>query len=181
MGFNDHLGCRGWHRRRPFTLGVIAGIMSYSRENESEADAYGLKLMADAGYDPNQASIVWDYINLENKSAKHPNKHNTFISSHPSPVNRMHELKELCKDLPKSFASYHRGDKELQTLLKHQYPKFLDAEIDKRLYGRTETLLKKIESRDMKSVSLDYYWSNFIESGMLMVTNCWPRNTLKKQ
>lgn len=41
-----------------FTLGVMASIMSYSRENESEADAYGLKLLAEAGYDPTQASLV---------------------------------------------------------------------------------------------------------------------------
>lgn len=144
-----------------FTLGVIAGIMSYSRENESEADAYGLKLLAEAGYDPNQASLVWEYIDQENKSAKYPHKNNVFSSSHPSPINRKHELSELCKDLPEATTPYRLGDKELQGLLKHQYPQLMDAEINKRLYGRTETLLKKVESRNLETLSIDYYWSNF--------------------
>ncbi|MCP2937133.1 M48 family metalloprotease, partial [Salmonella enterica subsp. enterica serovar Typhimurium] len=40
-------------------LGVLAGMFAFSRENEREADAIGLDLMHQAGYDPMEASRVW--------------------------------------------------------------------------------------------------------------------------
>lgn len=71
-----------------FTLGVLANIMSYSRSHESEADAYGIKLLSDAGYDPKQASLVWDYIIREESNAEYRHKGNIFVNSHPSAEGR---------------------------------------------------------------------------------------------
>ena len=40
-------------------IGTILSLFKYSRDMESEADAMGAKLIAEAGYDPMEASNVW--------------------------------------------------------------------------------------------------------------------------
>lgn len=62
--------------------------LPHSREQESEADVMGLELMARAGYDPNAAVSVWQKMMAENKD--NPPQ---FLSTHPSPSNRIEELK----------------------------------------------------------------------------------------
>ena len=41
------------------SLGVWAGAMAFSREQELRADAIGMRLMRDAGYDGRQAAQIW--------------------------------------------------------------------------------------------------------------------------
>lgn len=61
--------------------------LPHSREQESEADVMGLELMARAGYDPHSAVSVWKKMMAAEKSAPPQ-----FLSTHPSPGNRIEEL-----------------------------------------------------------------------------------------
>jgi predicted Zn-dependent protease len=71
-------------------LGVgvdYAGILPYSRTHESEADLYGLDLMASAGFDPRQSVPLW-----ENMQAESGNGPPQWLSTHPSPDTRIQDL-----------------------------------------------------------------------------------------
>ena len=67
----------------------IAGIgsqllgLNYSREQEMEADAFGLDYMTRAGYDP--AAMIEVIEMLERQNEVRPIE---FFSSHPNPANR---------------------------------------------------------------------------------------------
>ncbi|HKT73444.1 MAG TPA: M48 family metallopeptidase [Steroidobacteraceae bacterium] len=61
--------------------------LPHSREQESEADVMGLELMARAGYDPHAAVKVWQKMMAAEKSSQPQ-----FLSTHPSPGNRIEEL-----------------------------------------------------------------------------------------
>lgn len=50
-------------------LALVASIYSFSRDQEREADAFGIKVMADAGYAPIEASRVWEQIVKEQDAA----------------------------------------------------------------------------------------------------------------
>ena len=63
-------------------------VKGYSRDTEFEADRVGLKIMADAGYDP-QAFIKL-LEGLEKKQGKHKGG---FSATHPSPTDRIGKLK----------------------------------------------------------------------------------------
>jgi len=63
-------------------------VKGYSRDTEFEADRIGLKIMADAGYDP-QAFIHF-LEGLEKKTGK---QKGGFSSTHPSPSDRIAKLK----------------------------------------------------------------------------------------
>lgn len=63
-------------------------VKGYSRDTEFEADRVGLRIMADAGYDP-QAFIKL-LEGLEKKQGKHKGG---FSATHPSPSDRIGKLK----------------------------------------------------------------------------------------
>lgn len=73
------------------TLGIV---LPFSRDQESEADAVGLRYMARAGYDPNEAVEVWK--NFERMGGDRAPQ---FLSTHPAPGNRIAELQKLVPDV----------------------------------------------------------------------------------
>jgi predicted Zn-dependent protease len=77
-------------------VGSVTFQLPHSREQESEADIIGLELMARAGYDPHAAVHVWQKMMSVEKSATPQ-----FLSTHPSPGNRIAELQaRIPKVLP---------------------------------------------------------------------------------
>lgn len=69
-----------------YQLGSIgAGLtqLSYSRSAESEADYYGIRYMADAGYDPNGA------VTLQQLFADNHASAGGWLASHPSSIERV--------------------------------------------------------------------------------------------
>lgn len=84
--------------RQIFYGGVDVYIPSYSRKNESEADAVGLMYMAMAGYNPQAAVNLWERAAKESKGDK-----TSIFASHPSSGERAEALKKL---LPKALEIY---------------------------------------------------------------------------
>jgi predicted Zn-dependent protease len=66
----------------------IFGTLPFSRSHESEADHYGLILMAVAGYDPGEAVPFWERMASLSGGASTPE----FLSTHPSDTRRIHQL-----------------------------------------------------------------------------------------
>jgi len=74
-------------------FGVLASIFSFSREQEREADAVGLDLMAKAGYRPLEAVSVWEQLIAEQKAAGVNRSRSVFFASHPEPEERVESLR----------------------------------------------------------------------------------------
>ena len=77
---------------------LLLSVFSYSRELESEADAYGLQLLADAGYPPAAASEIWAQLIEERKASaavrrkKYQDRSTSSLSTHPPTADRMTNL-----------------------------------------------------------------------------------------
>jgi Zn-dependent protease with chaperone function len=91
-------------------LSGIAGILAEeaikafivnpeSQRQEHEADQIGIFLMADAGYEPNDAISLWTTMDQQGTGAGIP----TFLSSHPANDERIEELRQL---LPSATERY---------------------------------------------------------------------------
>jgi hypothetical protein len=80
--------------------GLLLSVFRYSRELESEADAYGMKLMAQAGYAPDAAGQVWGQLIEERKASAKARKKKysdgaaSAFSTHPPTTERMQSLSQ---------------------------------------------------------------------------------------
>jgi len=78
-------------------FGTILSLLKYNRTIEAEADAMGVRLLAEAGYDPMAMSETWEQLIGElDLSARYRRKrrHRDFslFETHPSPDARMADL-----------------------------------------------------------------------------------------
>lgn len=70
-------------------------IMPFSRAHESEADIYGLDLMAKAGFNPEESVTLW--VNMGKAGGEAPPE---FMSTHPAHATRITDLQE---QMPKAL------------------------------------------------------------------------------
>lgn len=78
-------------------LGMQYGVlMPYGRSQESESDIIGLRLMAEAGFDPNESIRLWQNM----AKASGGNQPPELLSTHPSHSTRIDDLKKEIGKLP---------------------------------------------------------------------------------
>ena len=77
----------------------IAVLLPNSRNQEYEADHFGLNFAAMAGYNPNEAIPFWQRMAVASNGQKPPE----FLSTHPADENRIARLKEL---MPEALSYY---------------------------------------------------------------------------
>lgn len=69
----------------------VAGMLPFSRSHETEADKIGIYLMAIAGYNPDEASVLWERM----KANSGGEALSEFMSTHPSNDSRIQNLRSL--------------------------------------------------------------------------------------
>ncbi len=80
---------------RSFGFMVKTGLNSYTRDQESAADARGLNFMVNAGYDPYEAPRTFE--NLMAAQKDQPELFNFFFGDHPTSQMRVWRLNNLIK------------------------------------------------------------------------------------
>ena len=87
-------------------VAISAVTTVYSRDDEREADAQGMKYIVQAGYDPYGAVRLQEKLKSAGGSALIP-----FLSSHPSGDERIANMKKLAELANKTPANSHGSDK----------------------------------------------------------------------
>ena len=80
--------------------------LTYSRDDESQADRLGMIMAAKAGYDPRAGVTLWKKMMAANKGAPPQ-----FLSTHPSSETRIHDIEAL---LPRVEPIYAAAEKPPQ-------------------------------------------------------------------
>jgi len=76
----------------------VGAMLPWSRQQESEADKFGLIFAAMAGYDPREAISFWQ--RMSNASGENPPE---FLSTHPSDETRIRKLKQYMPEALKYY------------------------------------------------------------------------------
>jgi predicted Zn-dependent protease len=79
----------------------VGGTLPFSRKHESEADQYGVILMAIAGYNPEEAVPFWERM-AATGAAGGPE----FLSTHPSDTTRIKKLRGRVPDAKEKAAEF---------------------------------------------------------------------------
>ncbi len=93
VGASDDQG----HGRAATMAAMMANKMlqlKYGRGDETEADEFGLKYMAEAGYDPRAMLSVMKILKEASQGGRQPE----FLSSHPLPETRLEDIDRRIKE-----------------------------------------------------------------------------------
>jgi predicted Zn-dependent protease len=83
-----------------YGLGTTVGVLlPFSRKHELQADDWGLKFSAMAGYNPQEAINLWKRMEQASSGQKPPE----FLSTHPSEGKRIEELEKLMPEAMKYY------------------------------------------------------------------------------
>jgi predicted Zn-dependent protease len=80
-------------------VGSQLGIMAFGRNQELEADRYGMIWAAMAGYNPQEAINLWQRMNAAAQGQKQPE----FLSTHPGPERRIEQLQKYLPEVMKLY------------------------------------------------------------------------------
>lgn len=85
-------------------MGSKVALLPFSRTQESEADKLGQKYMAEAGFDPHAATTLWRKMQEDSGNAPP-----TFLSTHPSPDQRISALSKGASRLKHTYEKARRS------------------------------------------------------------------------
>ncbi|PUA28289.1 MAG: hypothetical protein B0W54_17620 [Cellvibrio sp. 79] len=125
------------------SLSVASNAMAFSREQETEADLYGLQLMTTSGYSPDKASALWEYVYQESEHDKTREKGSTFFSSHPKSKDRMKLLSKKANELHTTDKEFKTNSAEYLQVVSPLYFEFMNSHLSLQDLGRTETMLDR--------------------------------------
>ena len=115
-------------------LGTILSLFDYSRELEAEADAIGLRNIAETGYEPMEMSRVWEQLIAETEASarvrnKRPRRGGSLLATHPAPRERMRDLRASAAEVTQAGRSYEDGRARYQSALAPHRAMLLDDQI----------------------------------------------------
>ena len=98
-------------RDHPYAGAMIASLVNHtiqlrhSRQDESQADELGLRIMTESGFDPRAMIDVMKVLQESSGGRKQPE----FLSTHPDPGNRIEAIEQWLKEHPDQAKTMTRG------------------------------------------------------------------------
>lgn len=86
-------------------VGLNGLFLKYSRDDERQADALGAHIMAEAGYNPIEMAAFFERLQAQGGGPGVPQ----FLSSHPSPGNRVQAVEAEIRAMPQRPYGFSTG------------------------------------------------------------------------
>ena len=142
-------------------LGTILSLLKYNRTLEAEADAMGVRLLAEAGYDPMAMSETWQQLIAElDLSARYRRKRRrrdfNIFETHPSPDARMADLKVSAAEVRQPGRSYDAYRNRYLAALGQLRPTLLDDQVKLNDPGATLYVVQTL-AKDGWNGTLRFY------------------------
>lgn len=121
-------------------LAALAGMLSYNRDQEREADSIGVQLAQRAGYDPRQAATLWADLRAELSAGAggDPAKKSVLFASHPGIEDRHATLEALTRD-----ATGALGEEDYLRHLAPVLPMLIEDELKRGQYDESIVLFAR--------------------------------------
>ena len=114
--------------------------INFTRQNEMEADRVGIRILADAGFDPSGMAGVFE--KLQN-AARYSTRIPEYLSTHPFTTNRIAEARDRAERLPyrqhASSESYHLVRASLRADTAADAQQVLDRLVEELSTGQAES------------------------------------------
>jgi len=129
-------------------LGTLLTLLKYSRDMEAEADAMGVKLLADNGLAPVEMANIWDQlIREETASASYRAKRRrrgSLFDTHPSSDARMRDLRLDANEVTVAGRAYDSGRARYLSTIAEIRPTLLDDQVKLNDPGGSQYLIQTL-------------------------------------
>ncbi|MDQ3143274.1 MAG: M48 family metalloprotease, partial [Pseudomonadota bacterium] len=130
-------------------LGTILSLLRYNRGLEAEADAMGVRLLAEQGYDPRAMAEIWGQLIAEEElSAKYRRKKRrrdiSLFGTHPTPESRMADLKLAAADVMRPGVSYDPRRASYLSAIAAIRPTLLDDQVKLNDPGASQYIVENL-------------------------------------
>jgi predicted Zn-dependent protease len=138
---------------------LVAGSMlvSYSRDQEREADTGGFDLATTAGYDPKEAGAIWKYMSEEEKADPHRPGHGLFGSDHPTDEERLATLSKRGEEIASQRTNWFVGSDTFRAATAPFRREWLEDEMARGNAFESAAMLARLSASDPSSGLLKYY------------------------
>ena len=138
---------------------AIMSVLSFNREQETEADLLGARIMAEAGYDPHATYGVWHRIIEEEEAAQvKRRKPGIFSQTHPASHERADYLEDFVTQHYGPPEPLPRADDDLLSILDKHYLLLMEDQLDTNRVGRTEELLQRHAAIGVNPGLVQYFY-----------------------
>lgn len=143
---------------------LLLSVFQYSRELESEADAFGLKLLVQRSYPPEAAGQVWSQLIEEFKASaaarkqKYKEQRSAF-NTHPPPADRMRDLTQTAENYrmrSRTYAEFDDRRGPYLDILRDLRPRLIEEQVKLNDPGASLYILNTL-SQDGWDGTLRYY------------------------
>lgn len=138
---------------------AFASIFGFSRENEHEADATGLRYQAGAGYDARAGAAIWRLLEAERtassiEAVRERGARAAIFSTHPLTSERIEALDALAAGTPMHAEA--REDRHARAIAPHLHP-WLYREVRRGDPGQSLFLIERLAERGHAPGVLDFH------------------------
>ncbi len=140
-------------------LGLMASIFSYSRDNEREADQYGIQLLENAGLDNREAAKIWENLIAEKEAADEDiSSGSVFFASHPDPGERIINLNNHANAINQAGKIFTNTNSGIYWQnIKPILPLLYQDELNLRQFKQSEYVFKSLLKDDISPGLTHFY------------------------
>lgn len=138
-------------------LGAAAGFVSYTRDQEREADAMGFDIATAKGYDPREAATLWTNLATEDAADATVRDRSTFLSSHPQSKERMETMEAKAASLAATAKDWNTDPEDLSSATAPYRAQWYQQVMEFEDSNALLTVLNRKIARDPNSGELRYF------------------------
>lgn len=135
---------------------AVSSLYAFSRDNEREADDVGFELLAKAGYDPQEASRIWEGL-LQEQAASKKGRPVIFFATHPSTEERIETLKARAQQAVAGMQAPVVGKERLLAAMQPFRSTLLRDELRRREFKETQVLLDRLFDNGTRLGELHFF------------------------
>ncbi len=130
-------------------LGTLLSLLRYSRTLEAEADAMGIRLLAEAGYAPMAMAQTWQQLIAEETEAaryrrRQRDRNWSIFQTHPLPESRMADLRLSAAEVTVPGRTYDDYRARYLTAIASIRPMILDDQVKLNDPGASEYIINML-------------------------------------
>jgi len=137
-------------------LAALASVYAFSRDNEREADEFGLALIVQAGYDPREASRIWEAL-MKERTATKDSAPFIFFATHPSTEERIDTLKDLAQKATAGAGQAVIGRERFLAATLPLRAMLLRDELRRREFGGSQVVLDRLLEGGVRLGELHFF------------------------